>query len=268
MEIINDNLILFKYELFNFNCYIIKTKKRIFIVDTYMGPDSIKDVKAAADELGQGRHLFVINTHSHFDHIWGNCLFENNPIISHTLCRKRIVEKAAIELDSYRISNPEWIKGDIKIIAPDIVFSEKLIFEDDDCTVILEHFPGHSPDSIIIWLEPYHICIAGDSLEDPFPLTHEYSKLSGADMFLRHLKKLHERKPNAVYPSHGRRYDYELLTDNIAYVANLLSSLGNEEEEATMIGKVTNNICSISNLYMQYHSKNLSALREHIHEGI
>ena len=268
MKTINNNLILFEYDLFNFNCLLIKTKKRLFVVDTYMGPDSMSEVKAVFDELSQGRDCFVINTHSHFDHIWGNCLFENTPLISHVLCRERIIDKAQTELDSYRVSNPEWVKGDVKIVYPDMTFSDKLIFEDEDCTVVLEHFPGHSPDSIIIWLEPYHICLAGDSLEDPFPLAHEYYDLSGAAVLLKSLRNLHSRKPKAIYPAHGRRYDGELLIDNISYIANLLESLGNESEENALLENINNNICEISQRYLQYHARNVSALKEHIHETI
>ena len=45
MKKINDNLYIFHYPLYNFNCSLLKTDDFIFVIDTYLGPNGIQDLK-------------------------------------------------------------------------------------------------------------------------------------------------------------------------------------------------------------------------------
>ncbi len=265
MKQINDNLFLFNYGLFNTNCFIIKTASRLFIVDTYMGPESIADMKSFAGQMAEGRQCFVINTHHHYDHIWGNCLFDPKSIIAHENCLEQMKMSALETLEGYRQTNPQWIAGDVRIVLPSITFSERLSFADDDCTVILEHLPGHSSDSILIWLEPYHICIAGDSLEDPLPLVHEDSELAGADVLLKNLKLLAQKAPVSVFPSHGNRTDPALIADNIFYLESLLKkSPQREADKLAAADFLSNGTVVADEFYIDSHRENLLKTRRRI----
>jgi glyoxylase-like metal-dependent hydrolase (beta-lactamase superfamily II) len=72
-----DNL----YGLFNQNCdgagdvwmYLIVGPEKAMLIDTAFG---LGDIKALADQISGGKPLIVVNTHSHFDHAYGNCRFD------------------------------------------------------------------------------------------------------------------------------------------------------------------------------------------------
>ncbi len=248
------------FELFNTHCFIIRSKSRLFVVDTFMGPDSVKDLKSAACELAGDRSISVINTHSHYDHVWGNCLFDDSEFIAHEFCRQDLLVSGEDELKNY--PHPEQIAGSVKLILPDITFTNSLTFYDNDINLVLEWFPGHSKDSLIIWVEPMHICIAGDSVEDPLVLVQKTGEHEGPRVLLENLKLLREKKPALLLPSHGNRTDNELLTDNIFYLEKLLEFSGNAKTEEPTADKFLKSGLHITDpFYIEAHRENLNSLQ-------
>ncbi|MPN12311.1 hypothetical protein SDC9_159627 [bioreactor metagenome] len=60
-----------------------------YIIDTGFGTLSIDPIKEYIDK-NNNIPIIVINTHYHWDHIWGNNSLQNSMIISHKLCREMI----------------------------------------------------------------------------------------------------------------------------------------------------------------------------------
>ena len=53
--------------------YLVVGKEKALLIDTGFG---IGNLKGLAEELAEGKPLYVVNTHAHFDHCYGNCQFE------------------------------------------------------------------------------------------------------------------------------------------------------------------------------------------------
>lgn len=219
---IDDILYMLRFpELFNATCPLVVTERYIILLDTYMGPLPMAPVLSFLEKNRKGREFFIVNSHSHFDHIWGNCAFPGAPIISHQRCRKIMVENAVSELHVLSREHPEWVRGDVEIIYPDITFDERLFFHDRLAEIEIFHLPGHSSDSAAVFLMPGRIMLAADSLEDPFPLLSESGREANIDLFVRNLSKLKKRKPALVIAGHGDRMDSGLIDANISYLENL-----------------------------------------------
>ena len=62
MKQINENLYIFHYPLYNMNLSVIKTDDYMFVIDTYLGPDGIKEVKEFVEKNKDNRKVYVINT--------------------------------------------------------------------------------------------------------------------------------------------------------------------------------------------------------------
>jgi glyoxylase-like metal-dependent hydrolase (beta-lactamase superfamily II) len=222
LEKIDDILYILRFpELFNATCPLVVTERYIILIDTYMGPLPMAPVLSFLEHNRNGREFYIVNSHSHFDHIWGNCAFTNTPIISHQRCRQIMMEKAVSEYHTLSREHPEWVRGDVEIIYPDITFRESLFFHDLSAEIELFHLPGHSSDSIAIFLMPERIMLAADSLEDPFPLLSESGREANIDLYLKNLRKLKKRKPDLIVAGHGNRRDPGLIDSNIAYLENL-----------------------------------------------
>lgn len=259
IEKLNDNLYLLRFpELFNTTCALVETVSSLFVVDTFTGPGAMSEWVELIRARPTEKRLYVINTHSHFDHIWGNCAFRNARFISHVRCRLRMQEDSAAMLEKIQHTNPGWVRGAVKIVLPDLVFTDRLFFYDEGISLELLHMPGHSADSIVVWLEPYGICLAGDAVEDPIPLLQEAQSDSNIDLYIKNLRRLKKRKPAMVIPGHGNRRDPGLINENIAYLANLRKyvkkSLG--EPDPRIPGQFT--MDNLTDFYRDAHAENIT----------
>lgn len=252
MRKLRDDLFVFDYDIMNTKCFVIFSEHFVFVIDTFLGPDSIRDLYDFIMEFKGGREIVIIYTHWHYDHIWGSCLFGKCRVIAHERCRRLMKDSAQDVLEDFRRREPATVMGDVRIIVPDIVFSDSMEINDGDFRLRLESFPGHSEDSIIIIAEPWNICFAGDSLEDPFPLIHEVK--GGAAMLASGLERLAERGFDVIYPSHGTRTDKYLITDNISYLEALTEFRSSNDSEFA-------DYCRINNItdsfYIDSHRENI-----------
>ena len=105
---------------------------------------------------------YIINTHHHADHCWGNCVFPNATIIGHQLCRELMLEKGSSALAEAGQENS--IFRDICISPPQVTFTSGSInLRIGKKQLQIFSTPGHSADSISVLLEDERILFAGDA---------------------------------------------------------------------------------------------------------
>ena len=105
---------------------------------------------------------YIINTHHHADHCWGNCVFPNATIIGHQLCRDLMLEKGSSALAEAGQENS--IFRDICISPPQVTFTSGSInLRIGKKQLQIFSTPCHSADSISVLLEDERILFAGDA---------------------------------------------------------------------------------------------------------
>jgi glyoxylase-like metal-dependent hydrolase (beta-lactamase superfamily II) len=106
------------------------------------------------------KRVVVINTHHHWDHIWGNHMFQGNQIISHSLCRDLIDQK----WEEMIKTKGKYIMGVTKPCLPTMTFEQEIYFPEDH--IRLFYSPGHTIDSISVVDEEDNIINIGDNIGD------------------------------------------------------------------------------------------------------
>ncbi|MBU5313831.1 MBL fold metallo-hydrolase [Tissierella carlieri] len=195
------------------NVYVINGRKNFIICDTYLGSYYIREVKEYL-EVNYGKKDYIIfNSHSHWDHIWGNSEFRDSIIVSHKICRDFIAEHGREELVSHAI---EFAKEDIDIVLPNITFESKITFNDEG----IEFFysPGHSQDSASCYDLIDNVLFVGDNVDDPIP---SYMCWNNLDKYKDTLEKYFSIGADIIVQSHGDIMDNEIIRSNIGYIVKL-----------------------------------------------
>jgi len=106
---------------------------------------------------------YLINTHHHGDHTYGNHVFAGATIISHDYCRHELMGTSIMDPGLLNVIFPEFDFRGITVTAADITFDNRLMLHMDGREVRLLHFgPGHTAGDIIVHLPEDGIIFAGD----------------------------------------------------------------------------------------------------------
>ncbi len=160
-ERVSENVYWFQSEIYaQVSAGVIAGPQWAVVVDTLM-PQETLAIKAFIEERLSLPVRYVINTHHHADHCWGNCFFPTAKIIGHERCRQLLVQRAPSALEVASQENPIYEK--LRIVPPQLTFNTGTY----SLTVGKKNLrlfpaPGHSEDGIAVLVEEDRILFSGD----------------------------------------------------------------------------------------------------------
>ena len=204
------NLTIAFLEPFYTTVHLIFCDHRVYVCDTFLGPDSMKDIaKIIKDNGHQDKPIVVFNSHADWDHVWGNCFFEDAMILSHRECKTRMVAEWEDEMKK----NQESQRGTVILTPPTTVFDTNYIFEDDGIEFF--HTPGHTIDSSSCYDHREKILFVGDNVESNAP----YVNSLDFDTYISTLEGYLARDWTHFIPGHDPvQTDDTLIRSNLDYL--------------------------------------------------
>lgn len=162
-ERISDNVFWFQSDIYaQVTAGVIVGPQWSVLIDTLAMPEETLAMRSFIEDDLHAPVRYIINTHSHADHSWGNCFFPGATVISHSLCRKFMVENEMPALEQSKKHNPALKQ--VKIVVPHITLRDgTLTLKVGKKTLTVFATDGHSPDGISIMLEEDRVLFAGDS---------------------------------------------------------------------------------------------------------
>ncbi len=200
------------------NGTIIESEKGIVIVDSMIVP---KDSKAFYEEIKKiGKPIkYLINTHWHSDHCYGNrFIAEKETII---IAHQDYLETLKAEKEELG-KKSDYITDQKNLIFPQITFSNSLTL-DMGFNIEIHNMPGHSFDSIIVYLPEEKILIAGDTIlnSDGIKLALPYFYWGDIDLLCYSLEKIGMYDIELIIPGHGVQVTPDKIRFDLTYLNNL-----------------------------------------------
>lgn len=189
------------------NVFVIEKKDKAYILDTFCGEGYMKPILKSLEN----KEIVVINTHFHWDHVLGNCCFNNCAVISHKKCRNLLEECWESQLNK----NKKYILGNVNKKLPNVTFDSKIYFEDDK--IELFYSPGHTVDSISIYDNEEGILYVGDNLEKPM-ISVESDDI---ETYIKTLETYISYKPKKIMAGHTLNLNERDILDTIGYLKGL-----------------------------------------------
>jgi len=174
----------------------ILTEQGAIVIDTFPFPQETNEVLDFIQHLAIQGVRYVINTHYHADHTYGNYLFADAEIIAHRLTREALARLGPENLAKAKQETSEL--ADVQLRLPDITFESELYVHLGARTLHLMHTPGHTDDSIVVMVEGDKILFTGDIVMPvPYIVWGDRAKSVEALQFVQDLK------PENIVQGHG-----------------------------------------------------------------
>ncbi len=180
-ERVSENVYWFQSEIYaQVTAGVITGPKWAVVIDTLPVPEETLAMKTYIEEHLEVPVQYIINTHFHADHTWGNCFFPGATVISHELCRKLQLEQGQSSLTNSIQQNPIF-KG-VKLILPHLTFDRgNMSLRVGKKNLVLFHTPGHSEDGISVLIEEDRVLFAADAfLPVPYFVKGDIDQLIGS----------------------------------------------------------------------------------------
>lgn len=211
------------------NAGIVDLGGRTVVFDSMLTPMAGADLARAAERCTGRKPDWVVNSHWHGDHIWGNSAFDSGRIVSSRKVREVVLQKSRGQFEECRREFPKelaamggpksaivpadrprvraWFRGVLespkkpRIVPPDVTFDEELVLEGSRRSLhLITYGGGHSPSDVFAYLPDERIIFAGDlamvglhpSVGDGWP-----------DRWMRILRRMQRLRPEQVLPGHG-----------------------------------------------------------------
>lgn len=241
------------------------------VIDTLALPEETLEMRDFIEQDLQVPVRYVIDTHYHADHAWGNCLFPGATVIGHSLCRKLLDERGRPSLEAARRQSAAYRQ--MKIVLPQLTFSEgNLGLRVGKKSTTLIPLPGHSPDNIGVLVEEDRVLFAGDVFM-PLP----YIVDGDIEEMTTSLKKIAKMGLENVIQGHGDIVLRGEVEGNVKENLNYLSAIRKAVRKASrrkyawdMLEEVDVESCGksrvlIGGLAETLHRRNLRALYEQMY---
>lgn len=204
---------------FGANAGIIIGKEGIIVIDTLTSSKEakrfIKDIKAVTDKPVK----WVVNTHYHLDHTFGNSEFVKlgATVISHDNCKRNLKNNGEVALQNavnYGLTVKD-MEG-TEIAYPDITFPYRVEIDSGDQIIQLIYSGlSHTDGSILVYLPDSKILFSGDIL---FTDYHPFLAEGTIGEWVKVLGQIMTMDVSTIIPGHGPVSGKQDITDLIKYL--------------------------------------------------
>lgn len=225
----------------------------LIVFDALSTPSAAYELRKQAEGITGKKVKYLVNSHHHGDHTFGNQVFEDTIIISsamtHQLSKdkntigdleteQREMKKYLIQLQSQvKASKDEVIKYSLlnqynemskilehlprlRMVLPSLLFEEKLVIEGAKRRVELHCLGGgHTARDTFMYLPDDKVVFMGDLLTENLHLP-----IYDPESFLTIINKVKQKDIEVFVPGHGAIGNELLLDELISYLSFLIES--------------------------------------------
>jgi len=247
--------------------YAVLSGEEAIVYDTSISLPHARIIRDTLEKAGV-RHIRVVLSHWHVDHVAGNEVFADCEIIANELTAQALRDnRERLENDNPPIK---------PLIMPNSTFRRELYLKVGDVDVELRHVDIHSHDGTMLLLPQRKLMLAGDALEEPITYVAEPQRL---EHHLRDLERMATWDIEKILPNHGAEdkiasggYGPELIGATRDYVSKLLRlsqepELAEQDLRTFAAEDFVSGVISYYEPYEAVHARNVSVILKGFREA-
>ena len=169
---IGDRVFVRRYRFYDQGIVAVLGGDTALVVDTRTTPAQAREILDDLRDLGSPRVGIVVNTHGHYDHVFGNAVFRPAVIWGHERCRTMIELTGAAQRERVTRDVPALADdlAEVVLDPPDRVFTDAATLDLGGREIRLAYLGrGHTDNDIIVSIPDADVLCAGDLLENGAP---------------------------------------------------------------------------------------------------
>lgn len=239
---LGDGVFRRRYESLDLNVGVVVGEDGVLIVDSRSHQVEADELNAELKTLTPLPVRWIVNTHFHWDHTFGNSRFAGAEIWGHERCREVLTTRG----DEMKESAKRWLPEDlhhlideVMIKPPNRVFSSQASIEVGRRVEMSYHGLGHTDSDIVVRVPDADVSFAGDLIEESAPPNFGDSY---PVMWPLTLRLAIEDLSGVVVPGHGDVVGEDFVKaqhDELVLVAELATQVINGEvgaDDAASLG--------------------------------
>jgi glyoxylase-like metal-dependent hydrolase (beta-lactamase superfamily II) len=214
-------------------------KEYVVVIDANF-PKEAGDVVEAIKKTTKLPIKYVLDTHHHGDHAYGNCIWvkEGAKIVGHTNCKRMLAASGPKDWQNAAKDRKDIKENELKQV--DIGFDDKYVIDDGTQRVEFHHF-GHSHTSgdAVAYLPKYKILCTGDACVNG---AFNFMGHSNSASWIQSLTKMEKLDIDLICPGHGKVTRKELLGKQKRYFEDLRMSVKKGIDGKQSVEEITKGI--------------------------
>lgn len=222
-ERVTENIYVFTSEMYaQVNAGAVITNEGTVVIDTLPFPVETREMIDFLRAESKRGIRYVINTHYHADHVYGNYLFSEADIVASERCREIMRKSGEKNLNEAKQQTPEL--AEVALRLPNLTVPDQVSLYLGDRVLRLVPLPGHSPDGLGVYVEGEKILFAGDSMM-PIP----YFFWGDRDLLRQTLERMQAMNLENIVQGHGdvllKGEIDETIQQSVAYLDCILEKV-------------------------------------------
>lgn len=201
---LGDGVFRRRYESLDLNIGLILGDDAALVVDSRATHGQADELIAEIRSLTDLPVTYLVNSHHHWDHTFGNARFRSSDIVGHVRCASTLAQRG--EEMRRNLLDAAWIPAeakphfeDVEITPPTTTFERTLTLSLGDRPIELSHLGrGHTDNDIVVEVDD--VLFAGDLVEEGAP--PQFGDAFPRE-WLETLDALLARSPGTIVPGHG-----------------------------------------------------------------
>ncbi len=224
----------------NVAAYVLPNQ--IIFIDSGMNIPLVKKFREKLEKETGKKTTYLLITHTHGDHIFGNQVFKDCKIISSKHTEERMIESEKTNWAPDKIvemiknaEDPSTLEG-LVIVLPTETFGDQMEITDGDVKVIFKRTGGHTEGSSYVYCPNYKSLTAGDNLFiDSFPWGGAPS--ANPEKWIAALEEYLSLDIDYYLPGHGPVSNKDKIQEFLTYISKVVDLMrkmiaeGKSEEE-------------------------------------
>ncbi|MBI2184966.1 MAG: MBL fold metallo-hydrolase [Thaumarchaeota archaeon] len=205
------------------NVGLVDIGEQLVFIDTTLFPYTTREAVADAKATVDKPFKYLVNTHFHADHTYGNQEF-SCPIVAHkdtaALMKAHLPGDLKRRIQMFQGEARKRLE-EVRLTYPTMTFDGEMKLVDEP-EISLIHLGGHTSDSAAVLLPKAGVVFAGDLL---FVGYHPMLEDSDLDDWVKSLEKMKTFKARIIVPGHGSLTDTAGIQDMINYLRTFKDNL-------------------------------------------